>query len=261
MNDLVSIIMPSHNCGEFVEEAIRSVLAQTYQNWELLFVDDNSQDNTLDIVKAIAKDDARIRIFENKEKLGAAISRNIALQEAKGRWIAFLDSDDIWEPQKLERQVDFMEKNGYAFSYHEYIEIDEKSNELGVLVSGKKCVGKWGMYSCCWPGCLTVMYDANIVGLIQIKDIKRNNDTAIWLKAIRKADCYLLKECLAKYRKRNNSITPEKIWQRILAHYPLFRVAEEMNPVLSVFWVIVNIFGNAYKKMRYVRRYNSETEQ
>lgn len=251
----MSIIMPSFNCEAFVEKSIHSVQAQSYSNWELLFVDDNSQDDTINIVRSIAKNDARIRIFENKDHCGAAVSRNIALRMAKGRWIAFLDSDDLWEPEKLERQIEFMKINGYAFSYHDYVTIDEDSNELGEYVSGKKRVGKLGMFSCCWPGCLTVMYDVNVVGVIQIKDIKRNNDTAIWLKVIRKTDCYLLKECLAKYRKRNNSITPEKIWQRILAHYPIFRVAEGMNPFLSAFWVIMNVFGNAYKKIRYVRRY------
>lgn len=255
MNDLVSIIMPSHNCEAFVKKSIHSVQAQSYSNWELLFVDDNSQDDTLNIARALAENDARIKIIENKEHNGAAVSRNIALREATGRWIAFLDSDDLWEPEKLEKQIAFMEQNGYAFSYHDYIIIDEDSNELGEYVSGKKHVGKIGMFSCCWPGCLTVMYDANVVGVVQIKDIKRNNDTAIWLKAIRKTDCYLLKEELAKYRRRNNSITPKKIWSRILAHYPLFHIAEGMNPILSIFWVIMNIFGNAYKKMRYVRRY------
>ena len=99
------------------------------------------------------------------------------------------------------------------------------------------------------------MYDASKIGLIQINDVKKNNDTAMWLKVIKKADCYLLKENLGKYRRRANSITPKPIWQRIWAHYPLFRVAEEMNPIAATFWVVMNVFGNAYKKFKYVRRY------
>ena len=148
-----------------------------------------------------------------------------------------------------------MEENGYAFSYHEYVEIDEQDKELGVKVSGKVHVGKFDMFACCWPGCLSVMYDASKIGLIQINDIKKNNDTAMWLKVIRKADCYLLPECLGKYRRRANSITPKPPWERIWAHYPLFHVAEEMNPITSAFWVIMNVFGNAWKKMRYVKTY------
>ena len=256
--DLVSIITPSWACGPFIKETIESVLSQSYQNWELLIQDDCSKDNTYEVVSHYLKTDPRIKYECNTQNSGAAVTRNNALKRAKGRWIAFLDSDDLWEPTKLERQIQFMEENGYAFSYHEYVEIDEKDNELGVYVSGKSHVGKFDMFSCCWPGCLSVMYDASKVGLIQINDIKKNNDTAMWLKVIRKADCHLLKECLGKYRRRANSITPKPIWQRIWAHYPLFRVAEEMNPITATFWVVMNVFGNAYKKLIFVKRYTVE---
>ena len=247
--------MPTYKCGRFIAESIRSVQAQTYQNWELIVVDDYSKDGTINVVQDIQKEDRRIRLFQNALNSGAAVSRNYALHEAKGRWIAFLDSDDLWEPTKLEKQIKFMEENGYAFSYHEYIEIDEQDKELGVHVSGKEHVGKFDMFACCWPGCLSVMYDAEKIGLIQINDIKKNNDTALWLKVIKKTDCYLLPEILGKYRRRANSITPKPLWKRIWAHYPLFRVAEEMNPISATFWVIMNVFGNAYKKMKYVKRY------
>ena len=256
--DLVSIIMPTYKCGRFICESIRSVQAQTYQNWELIIVDDCSNDGTINLVLEMKKQDDRISLYQNASNSGAAVSRNTALRKAKGRWIAFLDSDDLWEPTKLEKQVKFMEDNKYAFTYHEYVEIDEDDRELGVYVSGKERVGKFDMFSCCWPGCLSVMYDASVVGLIQINDIKKNNDTAMWLKVICKADCYLLPECLGKYRRRANSITPKPIWQRIWAHYPLFRVAEEMNPVAATFWVVMNVFGNAYKKMKYVKQYTVE---
>lgn len=258
MNELVSIIMPSYKCVRYIEESILSVQAQTYQNWELIVVDDCSNDGTVDTVQKLKKEDDRIRLYQNSSNSGAAVSRNTALRNARGRWIAFLDSDDLWEPTKLEKQIKFMEENGYAFSYHEYVEIDEKDKELGIYVSGKEKVGKFDMFACCWPGCLSVMYDASKVGQIQINDIKKNNDTAMWLKVVQKADCYLLKECLGKYRRRANSITPKPLWQRIWAHYPLFRVAEEMNPIVATFWVIMNVFGNALKKMRYVKHYNVE---
>lgn len=255
MGDKVSIIMPTYKCGRFITESVKSVQAQTYQNWELIIVDDCSNDNTISAVNELQQYDKRIHLYKNVCNSGAAITRNVALKAANGRWIAFLDSDDLWEPDKLEKQIKFMEDNNYAFSYHEYVEIDEQDKELGVHVSGKPHVGKFDMFSCCWPGCLSVMYDAKKIGLIQINDIKKNNDTAMWLKAIRKADCYLLKECLGKYRRRANSITPKPLWQRIWAHYPLFRVAEEMNPISATFWVIMNVFGNAYKKLKYVKRY------
>lgn len=252
--ELVSIIMPSYKCGRFISKSIESVQAQTYQNWELIIVDDCSGDGTVDQVLEFKKSDERISLYQNASNSGAAVSRNIALRNAKGRWIAFLDSDDLWEPMKLEKQIKFMEENGYAFSYHEYVEIDEQDHLLGVHVSGKLHVSKFDMFACCWPGCLTVMYDAEKIGLIQINDIKKNNDTAMWLKVIRKADCYLLPECLGKYRRRANSITPKPLWQRIWAHYPLFRKAEEMNRISATFWVVMNVFGNAYKKLKYVKK-------
>lgn len=252
--DLVSIIMPSYNCGRFVEETIRSVLAQTYQNWEILFVDDCSSDDTIRKVSAIREKDARIRLFQNKGNLGAAMSRNHALREAKGRWIAFLDSDDLWEPEKLEKQILFMEENGYAFSYTNYQEINEDSKETGVIVSGPKHITKSGMFAFCWPGCLTVMYDREAVGLIQIEDIKKNNDYAMWLKACKKADCHLLDECLAKYRRgRSGSISSHGITTMIGWHYKLWHEAENRNALVAAYYTAMNLVCGFYKKLKYVK--------
>lgn len=253
MSGLVSIVMPSYNCGRFIEQSIRSVQAQTYQNWEIIVVDDCSDDHTEDIINGIK--DHRIRFYKNASNRGAAVSRNRALREARGRWIAFLDSDDLWEPDKLERQIAFMEDHGYAFSYSRYEEIDEDSSLLGVEVSGPKRISKAGMFAYCWPGCLTVMYDASKIGLIQIADIKKNNDYAMWLKISRKADCYLLDECLAKYRcGRNGSISSHSYFFLVKWHYKLFHDAEGMDPVSSVFMTCINVVFGLYKKMRFIKK-------
>lgn len=250
---LVSIITPTWNCAKFICETIRSIQSQTYKNWELIISDDCSTDGTREVIKPYMDEDGRIKYICNERNSGAAITRNNALKVAHGRWIAFLDSDDLWLPEKLEKQVAFMAENEYAFSYHEYMEMTEDGQDLGVYVSGIRKVSKFDMYACCWPGCLAVMYDHEKIGLIQINDIKKNNDTAMWLKVVQKTPCYLLKENLARYRRRKNSITPKPLWQRIWAHYPLFRVAEEMNPVSATFWTLMNVFGNAWKKMFYVK--------
>ncbi len=255
MNNLVSVIMPSYNCGRYVEETIRSVQAQTHQNWEIILVDDCSTDDTIAKVKLLQEKDNRIRLYSNELNRGAAISRNLALKEAKGRWIAFLDSDDLWEPTKLEKQIRFMEENGYAFSYSRYIEIDENSKETGVLVSGPIRITKMFMYCFCWPGCLTVMYDREKIGLIQIEDIKKNNDYEIWLKVCKKADCYLLPEVLAKYRRgREGSISTHGYTTLIKWHYKLFHDAEKKNVVASTFLTCVNIVCGLYKKVKYVKK-------
>ena len=252
---LVSIIMPSYNCGQYVEDTIRSVQAQTYQNWEIIFMDDCSPDDTVRRVSVLREKDPRIKLFQNKSNSGAAVSRNNALREAKGRWIAFLDSDDIWEPEKLEKQVQFMEENGYSFSYTGYQEIDSYSKPTGVFISGPKHVSKQGMYNFCWPGCLTVMYDRDKIGLIQIEDIKKNNDYAMWLKVCKKADCYLLDECLAKYRRgRVGSVSSHGIMTMIGWHYKLWHEAEKKSVIASLWLTGVNLVCGLYKKKKYVKR-------
>ena len=144
--------------------------------------------------------------------------------------------------------------NGYAFSYTCYSEINEASAPLGVSVTGPKKITKAGMYAYCWPGCLTVMYDAGVVGLVQIEDIKKNNDYAMWLKACRKAKCYLLAEDLAGYRKRSGSISNHGYVALIKWHYRLFRQAEKMDPISSLFCTGVNLVCGVWKKLRYVKK-------
>ena len=238
-----------------MEETIRSVQAQTYHKWEIIFVDDCSSDGTIAKVMAFKADDERIHVYQNSVNSGAAVSRNLALREAKGRWIAFLDSDDLWEPTKLEKQVRFMEENGYAFSYTEYQEMDADGNLTGVTISGPKHVTKRGMYNFCWPGCLTVMYDREKIGLIQIEDIKKNNDYAMWLKVCKKADCYLLPEVLATYRRgRSGSVSSHGIVTMIMWHYKLWHKAEGNNPIAALWLTGANLVFGFYKKIKYVKK-------
>lgn len=252
MNELVSIIMPSYNTGKYIAETIKSVLRQSYSNWELIIVDDCSNDKTDDIVSAFLQDD-RIHYMKNQINSGAAISRNRAIRKAKGRWIAFLDSDDIWLPNKLQKQVDFMKKNNYHFSYTNYEEVDENTQPLGKKITGPKKITKYDMHNYCWPGCLTIMYDLSYIGLIQIKDIKKNNDYAMWLKVCKKANCYLLDENLAFYRRRTGSISSHSYKKLIIWHYRLFREAEGYNPVSSAVFTIRNLIFGLWKKIRYVK--------
>lgn len=252
-DDLVSIIMPSYNTTSFIENSIQSVLDQSYENWELIIVDDCSTDNTDEVLAPFLKD-SRIKYLKNEKNSGAAVSRNRALREAKGRWIAFLDSDDLWYPDKLEKQLKFMKKNGYHFSYTNYEEIITDGKPNGVKVTGPKHINERKMFDYCWPGCLTVMYDQKVVGLIQIADIKKNNDYAMWLKVIQKADCYLLPEILAQYRRgRKGSVSTHSIATLIRWHYKLFKDAEEMPILESVINTCRNMVFGYYKKKRYVK--------
>lgn len=249
MNELVSIIMPSYNTAKFISETIQSVLEQTYTNWELIIVDDCSTDNTDEVVSLFLSD-ARIHYLKNEKNSGAALSRNRALREAKGRWIAFLDSDDLWLPEKLEKQIKFMEDNGYAFSYTDYRVIDG-NGDGGDVRTGPHKVDKKRMYRYCYVATLTVMYDQNIAGLIQIADLKKNNDYAMWLKVIEKTDGYRLAEVLASYRKRENSISSGNKLKLIKYHYIMFRGSEDLGVIKSMLFTLRNLFFGFLKKLRY----------
>ena len=131
INGLVSVIVPAYNCEKFIGETIDSVLAQTYKNWEMIIVDDCSSDHTRDIVLEFASQDSRIKYYFLQENSGAAVARNTAMERAKGEYMAFLDSDDIWLPEKLEKQLSFMKENDVAFSSTSYELIDEESKTLG----------------------------------------------------------------------------------------------------------------------------------
>ena len=252
---LVSIISPSYNCGKYISKTIDSVLEQTYKEWEMIIVDDCSTDDTESIVASYVAVDSRIRYFRNETNCGAAVSRNRALKEAKGRWIAFLDCDDLWLPDTLEAQISFMLLNGVSFSYTDYFEINEAGNKTGIIVSGPQRITRLGMNLFCWPGCLTVIYDSSIVGLIQIEDIKKNNDYALWLKVIKHADCFLLDRVLAMYRRgRMGSISTHGLFSLIKWHYYLFRRAEHRTVFYSVFFTSLNLFFGFIKKIKYYNR-------
>ena len=233
IDGLVSVIMPSWNTSNFIAESIQSVIDQTYENWELIIVDDCSTDNTDEVVAKFT--DKRIRYFKNEKNSGAALSRNRALREARGEWIAFLDSDDLWNPDKLEHQINFMNEHGYTLSYTEYEKIDEESKPLRIYVSGPEKVNKHKMYNYDYIGQLTMMYNAKKFGLIQIKDIKKNNDYAIRLQLYKKSDtcAYLLKENLAKYRIRKVSISHDRFRRKFKSHYDLFHMCDEKPAIIA----------------------------
>lgn len=243
--------MPAWNTADFIRESIDSVLAQTYENWELIIVDDCSTDNTDEIVTSY--NDERIKYFKNERNIGAALTRNRALREAQGEWVAFLDSDDLWVPKKIEYQIRFMKENDYKLSFTEYQKIDENSKKIGVSVSGPSKVNKRKIYSYDYIGQLTMMYSVKEFGLVQIKDIKKNNDYAIRLQLYKENNtcAYLLKENLALYRVRKVSISHDKLVKKIKSHYELFRVCDEMTIPGALWYSGCNMFYGVLKKIQY----------
>ena len=248
MDELVSVIMPSFNTGEYIAASIESVLEQTYSNWELLIVDDCSADNTTEVIGRYQ--DPRIILLKNKTNSGAALSRNYALREAKGRWIAFLDSDDTWEPKKLEKQLRFMQENGYAFTFTDY-RICLNGVWMPYINTGPDVVNKRKMYDYCYFSTITVMYDRSVIGLIQIADMRKNNDYAMWLQAIEKSDAHRLPECLSYYIKHDDSITGGSKLRLVKWHYRLFRQALGKNPVTAAVLTANNLVHGVWKKLHY----------
>lgn len=249
MGELVSIIMPSYNTANYIGASIRSIQAQTYSNWELIIVDDCSTDNTDEVVSHFL-DDKRICYLKNERNSGAALSRNRGLREAKGAWIAFQDSDDLWVPEKLEKQIEFMQSHGYAFSYTDYM-IQLNGQWLPWVYTGPSVVTRQKMYNYCYFSTITVMYRREQIGLIQIENLRKNNDYAMWLQAIEKSNCYRLPECLSYYIKHDGSVSSGRKVKLIKWHYRLFRIGMHRNPVTSVILTGRNLFFGSIKKLKY----------
>ncbi len=248
MAGLVSIIMPSYNTADYISDSIKSIQGQTYQEWELIIVDDCSSDNSVEVICSF--NESRIRLLKNEKNSGAAISRNYALREAKGKWIAFLDSDDTWVPEKLEKQIRFMEEHNYAFTFTDY-RVCLNGSWLPYINIGPDVVTKKKLYDYCYFSTITVMYDREKIGLIQIANIRKNNDYALWLQAIEKSKAYRLPECLSYYIKHDGSVSSGSKIKLIKWHYKLFREGLGKNLVLSGILTINNLIHGVWKKIYY----------
>ncbi|GIO23425.1 glycosyltransferase family 2 protein [Oceanobacillus sp. J11TS1] len=253
---LVSIITPAFNSAKFINETIESVLKQTYTNWELIIVDDDSSDRTVEQVKEFQRWDSRIMLIELKENRGSAVARNIAMKNAKGRYIAFLDSDDLWLPMKLEKQLKFMQKNDIAFSFTKYIRIYEDGSETKAISRAPKKVNYDFLMKHCVIGCLTVMLDIQKIGSVEMTNIRTRQDYALWLKLTRQGYiAYGLPEILSKYRLVKGSISSNK-WKAAKQNWYVYRRIEKQNLFKSI-WYFCNY---AYTGIKSVNKRKVEKE-
>lgn len=245
-SSLVSIITPLYNSEKYIEETIQSVINQTYNNWEMIIVDDCSKDNGIKIVERYQKLDKRIKLYKNEKNLGGAGTRNIAIEKAKGKYIAFLDSDDLWKKNKLERQISFMENNKYNFSYTKYERIDEKGKKLNLLSKIPQKLDYKFMLKRDPIGCLTAIYNKESLGKIFLPNIKINQDYALWLEILKKEKyAYGLMENLAFYRVRNNSLSKNKI-KKIKYVYQMYRKYNNQNIFKTVWYLLNNIIDSYF---------------
>lgn len=225
-NELVSIIMPVHNGAVTIGESIESVLAQTYSLWELIIVDDCSTDNTKRITDQYK--DMRIHYCYQPYNSGVAIARNRGISLAKGRYIAFLDSDDLWMSEKLERQLAFMQKNHYGFTYTEYRQFTDNPQNAGRIVRVQDYVGYKELLKGNDIGCLTVMLDRQILPKIKMPN-QRHEDYITWLNLLKSGhNAYGLHEDLARYRKSAKSLTGNK-WQSLKWTWDVYRKSQGLS--------------------------------
>lgn len=237
MDELISIITPTYNCGKFIEKTILSVRNQTYKNWEMIVVDDCSSDNTKEIVERCALNDARIKYVCLETNSGAAVARTRAMELAKGSYMAFLDSDDLWKPDKLEKQLRFMKNNNINFSCTAYEQIDEEDRPIGKIVKTVKKTDYNRLLLDCPVGNSTVMYNVAEMGKFTVPNIRKRNDDALWLQMLKKERyIYGFNEVLMEYRLRQNSISRNKL-SLIKYHWKLYREIEQLSISRSVFHI------------------------
>lgn len=253
--ELISIITPVYKCEDLIEETIKCVLEQTYTNWEMILVDDCSPDNSANIIKKYADIDDRIKYIKLNENSGAAIARNKALEESSGRFVAYLDADDLWKPEKLEKQVKFMIKNNYAFTCTDYEKIDEQGNSLNKIVRIPTKVDYNLFLRNTIIQTVGVMVDTSITGkdLLVMPNIRRRQDAATWCQLLKKGfDCYEVPENLSYYRVVKNSLSSNK-FKAIKMNWYWYRKIEKL-PLWKTCYCFVGYAFNAVKKRIYIKK-------
>lgn len=248
MSALVSIITPLYNSERFILETIASVQKQTYENWEMLIVDDCNQDQSAEIVQVECDKDPRIKLFHNEENIGAGPSRNVAIKAAAGKYIAFLDSDDIWHPQKLEVHVAYMRKHDASFSHTSYGYLAEDGSLIkSTYHVSSSPVSYRDLLKRTEIGCLTAMYDCEKIGKFYMPDMRRKQDYALWLSILKTGVTSLpLDQELAWYRQRVVSNTSNKS-KLILGHWKFLRQHEKLNVIESCYYLTCWALGGFVK--------------
>lgn len=256
-NILVSVIMPTYNCGKFIAQSIDSVLSQTVADWEIQIVDDCSTDNTEEVLQPYLNQYPNIHYFCLPQNGGPAVARTEAIKRATGKYVAFLDSDDLWLPEKLEKQISFMKKNNAKFSCTAYRQMDVDGNDLHTAlfpparIDYRKCLRLGNPI-----GNLTVIYDQEALGKFEVPLIKKRNDFALWLQVLKKTDCcFGMNEVLAVYRMgRVGSVSHNKLAQ-IKYHWQLYHDIEKHSIFCSIYeiccWAFVKVTGCGQNKKTY----------
>ncbi|SDW11569.1 glycosyltransferase family 2 protein [Flavobacterium degerlachei] len=250
---LVSVIIPTFNSEKFISDAIFSVQNQSYLNWEIILVDDCSTDATLSIVSEMALNDKRIKYSKLSKNSGTGVARNSALAEAKGKYIAFLDADDLWKANKLELQLNFMKTNKLPFTFSFYDCIDEEGKPLNKRVEAPINLSYRQLFFCNYIGNLTAIYDVNCFGKIPISSIRKRQDWMLWLTVLKKIKvAHPVTESLAYYRVRDNSISTSK-FDLIKYNFAVYRKYHGFSFLFAVACMKLFLFTQLLIKPWYIK--------
>ena len=236
--DLVSVVIPVYNAEKYLKDTIQTIQNQTYDNWEAIFVDDCSNDSSVNIIKKEQKKDKRIKLIKNEVNSGAAVSRNNGVNNANGMFICYLDADDKWDSKKIEKQVNFMKKKKCAFSFTGYEFCDEYCNPNGKKVYVPNTINYKQALKNTTIWTSTVMFNMQKLSKedIQMPNVRRGQDTATWWKVLRtKVDmAYGLNEILSFYRRDKGSLSSNKI-KALKRTWNLYRNVEKLNLISSTY--------------------------
>ncbi len=236
---LVTIVTPVYNSINYVRDSIESVINQTFQNWEMILVDDHSNDGSFELISNIAKIENRIKIIRNKENLGSGLSRNKAIKLANGKYIAFLDSDDLWHNDKLKIQIELMEKNKWSFSHTSYGYISEQGEKIkSTFHVSNHPINYSNLLKRTEISCLTAVYNQRILGKCYMTEHRRKQDYALWLSILKKdIKSQPIDVELAYYRQRSGSATSKKR-SLILNHVKFLMETQSMNFIQALYYTL-----------------------
>lgn len=248
---IVSIVTPVYNSGKLIENTINSVRNQSYSQFEMILVDDCSTDNSREIIENITEIDNRIRYIRLEQNSGAAVARNTGIKAAKGRYIAFLDSDDVWKKEKLSRQIDFMEENNAAFTYTAFETITENSELIQEFVKVPEKLNYTQLLKNTAIACSTVVIDRDSVGDFQMPSVRKGQDTATWLKLLRESVSYAygINEVLSSYRKVSGSISDDKL-SALRRTWNTYRSIEKLPFFKAAYYFSWYVYNAVKKRMK-----------
>lgn len=244
---LVSVIMPVHNAEKYLQQAVDSIKGQTYLHWELWMVNDHSSDNSASIMQQLAASDARIHAIHLDSNKGSAFARNIGIEKAAGKYVAFLDADDMWKPEKLAVQVDHMNKNNSVLSCTAYDTMQSDGQAMGRIIGVKKEVRYRQLLKNNTIGCLTVMYDAEKLGKQYMPDIRKRQDYGLWLQILRQGHHAMgINQVLATYRVGMDSLSGNK-WRVLRYNWELLRKHEQLSLFASAYYFFCFLWNKTFK--------------